>query len=46
MKVRNRVYGWVCILIYSMSNMRSILNNAYANYDRTNDEEQYALVKA
>jgi len=22
------------------------LNNAYANYERTNDEEQYALVKA
>jgi len=21
------------------------LNNAYANYERTNDEEQYALVK-
>lgn len=36
----------VCILIYSMPDMTSILSNAYANYERTSDEEQYALVKA
>lgn len=43
--MRNREYGWVYTLIYNTSNTRSILNNAYANYDRTNVEEQYHLIK-